>query len=61
MFNGIIQTILVAFSMKVECTCMLSFENDDLNFLITVKNIKSTCNIFPGARRTVLSLKHVCF
>ena len=44
MFNGIIQTILVAFSMKTyrACTGMLSSEND-LKFLKTAKNIKSMC------------------
>ena len=45
MFNGIIQTILVAFSMKTSRACigMLSSENDDFKFLKTVKNIKSMC------------------
>ena len=42
MFNGIIQTILVAFSMKTSRTCtgMLSSENDDFKFLKTTKNIE---------------------
>ena len=53
MFNGIIQTILVAFSMKMSraCTDMLSSENDYFKFLKTVKYIKSmciTCTIVPG-------------
>ena len=53
MFNGIIQTILVAFSMKTSraFTDMLSSENDDYKFLQTAKNIKSmciTCTIVPG-------------
>ena len=45
-FNGIIQTILVAFSLKMSRTCtgMLSSENDDFKFLKTVKNIKSMCS-----------------
>ena len=50
MFNGVIQTILVAFSMKVSraCTGMLSSENDDFKFLKTAKNTKSiTCTIVP--------------
>ena len=34
MFNGIIQTVLVAFLMKTSraCTDMLSSENDDFKF-----------------------------
>ena len=43
MFNGIIQTILVTFSMKASraCTGMLSYENGDFKFLKTGKNIKA--------------------
>ena len=53
MFNGIIQTVLVAFSIKTAKTCtgMLSSEYDDFKFLKTTKNIKSTyitCTIVPG-------------
>ena len=50
MFNGIIQAILVEFSMKMSRagTGMLSSENDDFKFLKTVKNIKSMCTIVPG-------------
>ena len=38
-FNRIIQTILVVFSMKTSraCTGMLSFENEDFKFLKTAK------------------------
>ena len=47
MFNEIhvIQTVLVAFSMKTfkACSGMLSSENDDFELLKTAKNIKSTC------------------
>ena len=45
MFNGIIHTILVVFSMKTSraCTGMLSSENDDFKFLKTAKTIKSRC------------------
>ena len=41
-FNGIIQTVLVAFSVKTfkACTGMLSSGNDDFEFLKTTKNIK---------------------
>ena len=52
MLNGIIQTIFVAFSMKMSraCTGMLSSEND-FKFLKIVKNIKGmciTCTIVSG-------------
>ena len=55
MFNGIIQTILVAFSMKMikclghvlACTGMLSSENDDFKFLKTVKNIEACTSRAP--------------
>ena len=61
MFNGIIQTILVAFSTKTSeaCTSMLSSENDYFNFLKTAHfNLKSTCSraFSSMARGTVLSL-----
>ena len=38
-FDGMIQTILVAFSMKTSrvCTGMLSSEDDDFKFLKTAK------------------------
>ena len=53
MFNRIIQTLLVAFSLKTSgaFTDMLSSENDDIKFLKTKKNIKSmciTCTIVSG-------------
>ena len=43
-FNGIIQTVLVGFSMKTSraFTGMLSSENDGIKFLKTAKNIKKT-------------------
>ena len=43
MFDGIIQTILVAFTMKKSraCTGMLSSKIDDFIFLKTVKNLKA--------------------
>ena len=49
-FNGIIQTISVAFSLKMSraCTGMSSSENDDFIFLKTVNNIKIMCTIVPG-------------
>ena len=53
MLNRIIQTILVAFLMKTSraCTGMLSSENDDFQFLKTMKNRKGMCitgTIVPG-------------
>ena len=44
-FNGITQTILVAFSMKMSRACAdtMSSENDDFKFFKTKKNIKCTC------------------
>ena len=61
MLNGIIQTILVAFSMEMSraCTGMLSSENDYIKILKTVKNIKSmcsTCTIVPDSLKISLSL-----
>ena len=55
MFNGVNQTILVAFSMKTcrACTGMLSSENDDFKFLKTAKSI--TCTIVPGLVELFLS------
>ena len=48
-FDGISQTILVAFSMKTSraCTDMLSSENDYFKFLKPAKNIKSTSSRVP--------------
>ena len=65
MFNGIIQAILVAFSMKTSraCTGMLSSENDDFKFLKTAKTIKSTCitcTIVPGLAELFYLSKQVC-
>ena len=66
-FNGIIKTILVAFSMKTSraCTGMLCSENDDFEFLKTGKNIQITCSIVPGLmevfyspNRSVFDQKH---
>ena len=53
MFNGLIQNILMAFSMKTSRTCadMLPSENDDFKFLKTTKNKKNThitYTIVPG-------------
>ena len=64
-FNGINQTILVAFSMKTSraCTGMLSSENDDFTYLETAKNIKSmciTCTIVPGLVELFYLSKAVC-
>ena len=61
-FNGIIQTILVAFSMKTSraCTGMLFSENDDFKVLKTAKNIKKYVHhVYYSyrARVTVLSLQ----
>ena len=60
-FNVIIQSILVAFSMKTTraCTGMLSSENDDFKFLKAAKNIKKHVHHVhhsSRARRNVLSL-----
>ena len=43
LFTGIIQTILVAFSIKTSraYTDMLSYENDAFNFSKTAKNTNS--------------------
>ena len=65
MFNGIIQTILVAFSMNLSwaCTGMLSSENDDFKFLKAAINIKSLCNtctIVPGLVELLYFSKPVC-
>ena len=62
MFNGIIQTILVAISMKTSWACIgiLSSENDDFKFLKTTKNRKSTCimcTIVPGLVEVFISPK----
>ena len=64
-FNGIIQTILVAFSMNPSraCTGMLYSENYDFKFLKTVKNIKSMrimCTIVPGLVELFYLSKPVC-
>ena len=70
MFNGIIQTNLVAFSMKTSraCSGMLSSENDDFKFLKTAKNINSTCilciivpgfvKLFISPNQSVVAQKH---
>ena len=63
MFNGITQTILVAFSMKTSraCTGMLFSENDDFKVLKTAENIKKYVHhvyySYYRARVFVLSLK----
>ena len=53
MFNGIIQTILVVFSMKKSRagTSMMSSENNDFKFLKTSKKHEKhvhQCTIVPG-------------
>ena len=53
MLNGIIQTILVVFLIKMSraCTGMFSAEIEDIKFLKTSKNIKRMCimcTIVPG-------------
>ena len=65
MFNGIIQTILVAFSMKTPraCTGMLFSKNDVFKFLKTVKTIKSMCSmcyIVTGLAELFYLSKQVC-
>ena len=57
----IIQTILVAFSMKTSRACngMLSSENDDFKFLTTAKK-SSTCIIGPGLAELFYLSKLVC-
>ena len=52
-FSRLMETILVAFSMKMSRACpgMLSSENDKFKFLKTAKNIKCmciTCTIVHG-------------
>ena len=59
-FNGIIQTILVAFSMKTSraSSGMLFYENDAFKCLKTAENTNSiciTCTIFPGLVELVFS------
>ena len=62
MFNGIIQAILVAFSMKTSraCSGMLSSENDDFKFIKnSEKHKKHVHHVHHGSRdhETVLSLQ----
>ena len=63
MFNGIIQTSFVVFSMKTSraCTGMLFSENDDSKFLKTTKNKqkKYVHHVHDSSRAhgTVLSLQ----
>ena len=61
-FNGIIQTISVVFSMKMSraCTGMLSSENEDFKFLKKLQKHKKHVHHMPhssGAHGTVLSLQ----
>ena len=65
LFNGIIQTILVAFSIKTSraCTDMLPYENAAFKFSKTAKNTNSmciTCGIVPGLVEVVYFSKPVC-
>ena len=63
MFNGIIQTVLMAISMKTSraCTGMFSSVNDDFKFLKNYekqkKHVHHVC-YRSRARRTVLSLQN---
>ena len=60
-FNGIIQTILVAFSVKTSWACigMLSSENDDFEFLNCEKHKKHEHHMHYSSRAcgTVLFLQ----
>ena len=51
MFNGIIQTIFVVFSMPAsrECTGMLSSENDDFKEALTIRCIFSLVDMITKA------------
>ena len=62
MFNGIIQNILVAFSMKMSraCTGTFSTENDDFKFLKTAGKIKIMGTIVPGLAELFYLSKPVC-
>ena len=57
MYNRIIQTVLVAFSMKTfrACTGTFSTENNDFKLLKTAKKHKK--HVHHSARGTVLSLQ----
>ena len=62
MFNGIVQTILVVFSMKKSraCTSMMSSENNDFKFLKTSKKHEKHVHHMHHSSRaheTVLSLQ----
>ena len=62
-FDGIIQTIFVAFSMKTSaaCTGMLSSENDYFKFLKPAQNMKSTyitSTIVAVPNQPVVDQKH---
>ena len=64
LFIGIIQTLLVAFSLKTSwaCTEMLSYENDAIKVSKTAKNTNSTCitcTIVPGLEELVFFSKPV--
>ena len=64
LFIGIIQTILVAFSLKKSraCTDMLSYENDAIKVSKAAKNTHSTyitCTIVPGLVELVFFSKPV--
>ena len=65
LFNRIIQTILVAFSLKTSgaCTDMLSNQNDAVKFSKTAKDTNSTCitcTIAPALVELVFFSTPVC-
>ena len=63
MFNGIIHTILVAFSMKNSraCTGMLSSENNDFKFLkLQKKKHKKACASCAGLMELFYLSKTLC-
>ena len=73
LFNGVIQTILVAFSLKTfrACTDMLSNQNDAVKFSKTAKDANSTCitctivpehswNWYFSPHQSAVDQKHEC-
>ena len=62
LFNGILQAILVSFSIKTSraCTDMLSYENDAFKFSKNAKNTNSTCTIVPWLVELETFSKPVC-
>ena len=64
LLNGIIQTKLVAFSLKTSRACTdISFKNDPIKFSKTVKNTNSMCimcTIVTGLVELVFFSKQIC-